>query len=149
MRKCPDCGVEPNQPHKPGCDVERCSVCGGQALSGCEHIKETWCSECGDIEDYCACSVPKPERLHATELHDPTKAPWTGEWPGVAECRQMGWFCRDLFADGKPASPTRPMGFPPPPGFQFHVPCDPDDEGAHEDLNRWVRHQVQSRKAQA
>lgn len=55
LKPCHDCGVEPFQMHKDGCDVERCSVCGGQRLS-------------------CSCKG-----------HDKAFARWTGIWPGVAE----------------------------------------------------------------
>ena len=60
-RPCPDCGVEPGWTHERGCDVERCSVCGLQAI-GCEH---------GD-------------------RHDPTLSFWTGYWPGDETIRLLG-----------------------------------------------------------
>jgi hypothetical protein len=37
---------------------------------------------------------------------------WAGEWPGVAECRERGWFCLDK------------------------SPCSPDVPDAVPDLNR-------------
>jgi len=36
---CHDCGATKGQYHTFGCDVERCPICGRQAI-GCEHIKE-------------------------------------------------------------------------------------------------------------
>ena len=88
---CPDCGVPVGSLHEIGCDIERCPHCGGQALS-CDCVRDT--------EWY---------RL---------RKPWTGQWPGVAECRFFGWYAK--FVEGS--------------GW---VRCGKDEPGAVEDLNRY------------
>lgn len=60
---------------------------------------------------------------------------WSGVWPGELECAKHGLYCRNLLADGTVYN-YKP--FPPPQGIRWHVPCEPDDPGAHADLNRWV-----------
>lgn len=120
--RCGDCGVVAGGVHHPGCDVERCSACGGQAIA-------------------CDCKD-----------HDGRKSRWAGEFPGVAEARKAGFFCRDFHPDGRVATPEDPItgdeildqwnGRP----IQWHVPCGPDDPGAHPDLNRWAMHVSARRK---
>ncbi len=60
MTNCRDCGAKPGQCHNPGCDVERCSVCGGQWIM-------------------CGC-----------EGHDACFARWSGFWPGGLEADALG-----------------------------------------------------------
>src|SRR5262245_6500080 len=62
---CHDCGARPGERHRHDCDVERCSNCGRQRVS-------------------CGC----PGRLRRRRL------PWTGEFPGMAECREFDWFSK-------------------------------------------------------
>jgi hypothetical protein len=37
--RCRDCGAKVGHYHHPGCDLERCPVCGQQALC-CEHLED-------------------------------------------------------------------------------------------------------------
>lgn len=95
LPNCHDCGVPPGTNHVLGCDVERCPSCGHQRIS------------CG-----CDC--------------DRTAAPlpWTGEWPGAADARRLGLWCKE----GPKLFPWSLVG--------TWVPCDATDEGARPDLNR-------------
>ena len=68
---CPDCGVAPDEFHAKHCDVEQCPMCGRQKLS-CECAKK-----------------PNEKRI-----------PWSGTWPGEAECREFGWFS-EITATGR------------------------------------------------
>ncbi len=71
MSCCPDCNATPGNMHEPGCDVERCSVCGGQ---------------------YVSCECPG---------HDRAFAHWTGIWPGRAEAVYLGLpSLNDLYIGG-------------------------------------------------
>lgn len=97
-RPCPDCGARAGEQHMDGCDVERCPDCGGQMIS---------CDCVGDIE------MPR--------------LPWTGEWPGVMECRELGWYSKMVPGKG-------------------WVSCDKSETGATEDLNRLCAHAKWSKK---
>lgn len=102
---CPGCGVPPMQEHKLGCDVERCRLCGLQLFTcDCHHTLGQW--------------YPGRVKVLGGRL------PWTGEWPGVAECEKYGfWYKLDRMSRR-----DRPRW----------VSCPPGPE-ASPDLNRLYR----------
>jgi hypothetical protein len=70
LTDCHDCGAKPGEIHQDGCDVERCSVCGGQRL----------CCDC--------------------EGHDKAFARWSGFWPGYLEAQALGMDLNQFHATG-------------------------------------------------
>ena len=86
-RPCPDCGALPGEYHEDGCPVEQCPLCGRQYIG-------------------CGCDNDEAERVA-----------WSGEWPGLAECREFGWYAKLVPGEG-------------------WVPCGRDEPEAVEDINR-------------
>ena len=67
---CPACKAKAGSKHKVRCDVQRCSVCGGQYIG-------------------CGC-----------ENHDRQFARWTGFWPGELEARALNMDLNSLYTTG-------------------------------------------------
>lgn len=113
-KTCHDCGVAPGQLHVRGCDVERCPLCGHQ-LIGCPCAKRHL--QLIEDEEPTAAECAEWEAV----LEKAGRMPWTGEFPGSAEARKLGWYayfhetlCRWFRCD------------------------DPTDPRAEPDLNRLV-----------
>lgn len=70
LKQCPDCSVDPGQPHLANCDVERCSVCGGQRF------------------------------MDSCKGHDRLFARWTGVWPGTLESEALGVDLNEFYIEG-------------------------------------------------
>lgn len=109
-RNCPDCGAHIGDPHDSGCDVARCLATGGQRLM-CE------------LDDGILAELFGIPVSNGQPGHHCGHQVWTGLWPGVAECREFGWYS---FLQ------------PPEPGVQYGqwIRCEPDDPRGSEDLNR-------------
>lgn len=103
--ECTDCIAEVGEPHSDGCDVARCLWTGQQRL---------------------ACQSIGP--LLGQEPHDCGQDVWTGEWPGVVECRKYGLWC--YWPEGGP-----------------WITCGPDHPGAVHDYTTLMRNGVWDREA--
>jgi hypothetical protein len=102
-RPCSNCGAEPGQRHDPDhCDIARCEVTGRQFIQ---------CDAHDSIVEMLSGTPP----TNPTPAHECIPDVWSGLWPGVAECREYGWYSR----------------WGPP-----WVRCEPDHPEATEDLNR-------------
>lgn len=111
--RCPDCQVSTGVPHEDGCDVARCLRFGEQRLmhemSGGRPVV------IGLGDGQFAFATPG-------DVHDCGRDVWAGEWPGVAECWEFGWWAYFV-----------------PNGDPSWRQCGPDDPGAVPDLNRLAR----------
>lgn len=121
-RKCPDCDAAPSALHSPGCDVERCPRCGGQSIS-CNCIYEVNEIDADTMEEkypeiYAEGPTAEMEARWEKEWGH-RRMPWSGEWPGDAECRELGLWC---------------VGRPGQTPYWQSVPAG--TPGATEDLNR-------------
>jgi len=128
MRDCGDCGAKPGEHHQPGCDVERCARCGGQSI-GCHCIYEVNGINYSTLEEthpevYMQGPTPEMEAKWDAEWGS-RRMPWTGEWPGEAECREFGFW-----------SVFGPDLSPPQVGW---ISVSAETPGATEDLNRLNR----------
>ena len=118
---CHDCGAFPGEAHEPGCDVERCPICGGQMIA---------CACDSDFRD-------SPQwRTEIIELGG--LLPWTGTWPGVREAIEYDFWCRWTLLAPSERNRYATSGW---------VRCDKTDQGSKVDLNRvieectWDKHQ--------
>jgi hypothetical protein len=135
-----------------GCDVERCPRCKGQTIA-CRCVGEVngiivpadldfmdsfeWLEE-HHPEFY---DEGPDEEMYAkwdAEWGD-KRLRWTGAWPGKLECRELGFWCRDLDAQGNVVNVREALDIQNAGGrIRWQVPCEAGDEGAHEDLNRYA-----------
>lgn len=111
LKPCHDCAARPGQPHDTNCDTARCLVTGMQRL------------QCYSDDVYVG-----PENAHEYEGYAMDHSGscgediWTGEWPGVEDCRRLDLWCY----------------WGPDYGQRGWVKCCADHPGATEDLNALV-----------
>ena len=95
LRNCPDCGVEPGQPHDAGCDVEHCSNCGGQRLM-CSAVDD----DGEEVGPWQSDNKGGIEPSYKVCMHDSLFARWTGLWPGAAESDMLGIDLNTFYVEG-------------------------------------------------
>lgn len=117
---CPDCAVPVGVEHRQGCDVARCLWNGGQRMTH-ELPRSTVAHLVGlEVHDFTPPS------------HDCGRDVWTGEWPGIEDCRRLGFWCQWFnLTTGQPEESGSITGDP-----HTFRPCGPADAFAIEDLNR-------------
>jgi hypothetical protein len=80
-RPCNQCGAEPGERHRDWDDIARCRSTGYQLIQ-CE----------GELHEYNGVEYGQHEGPCGPDI-------WDGEYPGVKQCRELGWYTttRDYF----------------------------------------------------
>lgn len=127
LRNCGDCGVKSGEIHQDGCDVERCCLCGGQAIS-CHCVYQI-----NGVEDPGEVTQEMRRKHEEEEAKYGGRLPWTGLWPNTAECHALGLFC--YWGDPKTKEPIKmEVGVP-----GAWISCEKDHPEAGEDWNRFLQ----------
>jgi len=108
--ECPDCAAPIGHAHRPGCDV-----------AICPHTGERQFHHAIDTTADAATGNP-------TQPHTCGEDLWTGEYPGAAEAREFGWWCRAANPEDLPL-----IGW---------IPCPADHPDAVLDLHRVAAHAI-------
>jgi hypothetical protein len=94
IRNC-RCGAKPGHLHNQGCGVEPCQRCGRQAIS-CDCIYVVCGMDPRTLEEdhpEIYSNGPTDEMYARWDREWPRRVPWSGEYPGAAECRLYGFWC--------------------------------------------------------
>lgn len=96
IRNC-RCGALPGEIHNGACDMERCCICGRQAIAcDCVYIVNGMNPQTLE-EDHPTIykDGPTPEMdvvRDAAEAALGGRIPWSGFYPGTLECIALGWY---------------------------------------------------------
>lgn len=121
---CRDCGVSVGEHHQPGCDMERCMLCGGQAIS-CPCAYEVNGLDASRLEeDHPGIYKEGPTEAMYAALDAAVEVIggrdiWTGEYPGRSDAEELGFYSRERIGPGT-----------------FWERCSKGDDRARADLNR-------------
>ena len=92
--------------HTPGCDVERCVLCGGQAIA-CSCVYKVNGLDSDDLEEMhpdIYNNGPTEEMYNKLDVEIEKlggRLLWTGLYPGTEECIEFGWFTRRVDERGE------------------------------------------------